>query len=164
MLRPSSKRQHALQAPELHPYGLEVRLRKRPHFPPAQDFVVAVHGRAAKAGAEGRMSPRADIMLSLVLDIKNNKRRDRAGGPAAVLSPGVVAWLKQCRVGQVQLKGLTWEKLLSPKKKVGLGCSLRSYTITSPASCSVTGLGGSLPTSASSNIVMIEMAGSVVTP
>ncbi|KAL3133156.1 hypothetical protein ABBQ38_007050 [Trebouxia sp. C0009 RCD-2024] len=82
-----------------------------------KDFVVAVHGRAAKAGAEGQMSPRADIMLSLVLDIKNNKRRDRASGPAAVLSPGVVAWLKQCHVGQVQLKGLTWEKLLSAKKK-----------------------------------------------
>ena len=93
---------------------------------------MAVHGRAAKAGAEGRMTPRADIMLSLVLDIKNNKRRDRACGPAAVLSPGVVAWLKQCHVGQVQLKGLTWQKLLSPSEKVGLQCSGQSYTVHSP--------------------------------
>lgn len=83
-----------------------------------QDFVVAVHARAAKAGAAGQMSQRADIMLSLVLDIKNNKRRDKASGPAAVLSPGVVTWLKQCHVGHVQLKGLTWQKLLSPDKKV----------------------------------------------
>lgn len=130
-----------------------------PYSRDVQDFVVAVHGRAAKAGAEGQMSPRADIMLSLVLDIKNNKRRDRASGPAAVLSPGVVAWLKQCHVGQVQLKGLTWEKLLSAKKKVSLGCSLQSYTIRLPASCSVPGPGCSLP----SNIVMIEIAGSLVT-
>ena len=83
-----------------------------------QEFVVAVHARAAKASAAGQMSQRANIMLSLVLDIKNNKRRDRANGPAAVLSPGVVTWLKQCHVGHVQLKGLTWQKLLSPNKKV----------------------------------------------
>ena len=64
------------------------------------------------------MSQRAGIMLSLVLDIKNNKRKDKANGPAAVLSPGVVAWLKRCHVGHVQLKGLTWQKLLSSSKKV----------------------------------------------
>lgn len=79
---------------------------------------MAVHARAARAGAEGQMSQRADIMLSLVLDIKNNKRRDKASGPAMVLSPSVVSWLKQCHVGHVQLKGLTWQKLLSPKKTV----------------------------------------------
>ena len=83
-----------------------------------QDFVVAVHARAAKAGSEGDMSQRAEIMLSLVLDIKNNKRRDKASGPAAVLSPAVVTWLKQCHVGHVQLKGLTWNKLLTSSKKV----------------------------------------------
>ena len=80
--------------------------------------MVAVHARAAKAGSEGGMSPRAEIMLSLVLDIKNNKRRDKASGPAAVLSPAVVTWLKQCHVGHVQLKGLTWNKLLTSSKKV----------------------------------------------
>lgn len=85
---------------------------------PLQDFVVAVHARAAKAGSEGGMSQRAEIMLSLVLDIKNNKRRDKASGPAAVLSPAVVTWLKQCHVGHVQLKGLTWNKLLTSNKKV----------------------------------------------
>lgn len=83
-----------------------------------QDFVVAVHARAAKATAEGKLSPRASIMLGLVLDIKNNKRKDKANGPAAVLSPTVVKWLKQSHVGQVQLKGLTWQKLLTKDKKV----------------------------------------------
>lgn len=72
------------------------------------------------------MSQRANIMLSLVLDIKNNKRRDKASGPAMVLSPGVVSWLKQCHVGHVQLKGLTWQKLLSPKKTVGAALSIFS--------------------------------------
>lgn len=93
-----------------------------------QDFVVAVHARAAKAGSEGGMSQRAEIMLSLVLDIKNNKKRDRAGGPAAVLSPGVVTWLKQCHVGQVQLKGLTWNKLLTSNKKVRHGNVWHAHT------------------------------------
>lgn len=79
---------------------------------------MAVHARAAKAGSEGGMSQRAEIMLSLVLDIKNNKRRDKASGPTAVLSPAVVTWLKQCHVGHVQLKGLTWKKLLTSSKKV----------------------------------------------
>ena len=79
---------------------------------------MAVHARAAKATAEGKLSPRASIMLGLVLDIKNNKRKDKASGPAAVLSPAVVKWLKQSHVGQVQLKGLTWQKLLTKNKKV----------------------------------------------
>jgi len=35
-----------------------------------------------------------------------------------VLSPAVVTWLKQCHVGHVQLKGLTWNKLLTSNKKV----------------------------------------------
>lgn len=86
--------------------------------------MVAVHGKAAKVGAEGLLSPRAGIMLGLVLDIKNNKRKDKASGPAAVLSPAVVKWLKQSHVGQVQLKGLTWQKLLNKDKKVPtLSCS-----------------------------------------
>ena len=80
--------------------------------------MVAVHARAAKATADGLLSPRASIMLGLVLDIKNNKRKNKASGPAAVLSPAVVKWLKQSHVGQVQLKGLMWQKLLSKDKKV----------------------------------------------
>ena len=91
--------------------------------------MVAIHARAAKANAEGRMSQRAEIMLSLVLDIKNNKKRDKVNGPAAVLSPGVVGWLKQCHVQRVQLKGLTWQKLLSPQKKASL--KLLAYRIPS---------------------------------
>lgn len=35
--------------------------------------MLAVHNRAATAGAAGGMSKRAEIMLELVMDIKNNR-------------------------------------------------------------------------------------------
>lgn len=57
-------------------------------------------------------------MLSLVVDIKNNKRRSgRDAGPPAVLPPAVLAWLKTAGVADVCLRNLTWPKLLRPDKK-----------------------------------------------
>ena len=105
--------------------------------------MVAVHARAARATAEVKLSPRASIMLGLVLDIKNNKRKDKASGPAAVLSPAVVKWLKQSHVGQVQLKGLTWQKLLTKDKKVPCSIPLAkslhvTLSVTSFTRCSST--------------------------
>jgi nucleolar MIF4G domain-containing protein 1 len=45
-----------------------------------QDFVLAVHNRAASAGSAGGMSKRAEIMLELVMDIKNNRYAAKAVG------------------------------------------------------------------------------------
>lgn len=98
--------------------------------PCVQDFVLGVHERAATAGVEGAMTKRAEIMLELVIDIKNNRKRDVSGnskskasgssskgGAAAVLQPGVIKWLKQSGVDDVKLVNLSWKKLVTPDKK-----------------------------------------------
>lgn len=74
------------------------------------------------------MSKRADILLSLVLDIKNNKRHDKAGGSSRQ-SLAVHKWLQKASVGGVQLKTLPWQKLLASNKKVSilLRCSCTSF-------------------------------------
>lgn len=38
-----------------------------------KEFVVAVHARAGEAGGTGRLTKRAQILLELVVDVKNNR-------------------------------------------------------------------------------------------
>lgn len=58
------------------------------------------------------------VMLSLLLDIKNN--RQRGGGAGAVtLTAGTQKWLKSVGAPAVALHSLSWDKLLAPDKKVG---------------------------------------------
>jgi hypothetical protein len=79
------------------------------------------------------MSKRAEIMLELVMDIKNNRLRESKaskaaaaagtagrkgrGGAAAVLQPGLLKWLKQQGVDDVTLSNISWAKLVHPNKK-----------------------------------------------
>ena len=83
---------------------------------------MGVHAHAAEV-REG-MKQRTAVMLELVLDIKNN-RRPKGGATAAalesLLSVGAQRWLRESRVAEVQLRGLTWEKLLLPNKKARPG-------------------------------------------
>lgn len=56
-------------------------------------------------------------MLSLLLDIKDN--RQRGGGAGAVaLTAGIQKWLKSVGAPAVALHSLSWDKLLAPIKKV----------------------------------------------
>ena len=48
-----------------------------------KDFVVAVHARAAQAGGAGRLTKRAQILLELVVDVKNNRWAGQGGCLAA---------------------------------------------------------------------------------
>ena len=59
-------------------------------------------------------------MLGLVTDIKNNKRRPGKGPDAApaVLPAAVQSWLRASGVGEVELRNVTWTKLLSSDKRV----------------------------------------------
>ncbi len=86
-----------------------------------QEFVVALHERAGRARAEGGMTERGEVLLSLVLDIKNNRQR-KAGAAAAttreLLPSGVFKWLREAKAEGVQLHGVSWAKLLAPNKKV----------------------------------------------
>ncbi|KXZ45420.1 hypothetical protein GPECTOR_55g326 [Gonium pectorale] len=47
-----------------------------------KDFVLGIHTRAAELGSSGQLSRRAQLMLDLIIDIKNNKT-SAAGGAAA---------------------------------------------------------------------------------
>ena len=62
------------------------------------------------------------VLLGLVLDIKNNRQRSQGtGGPltiSSVLSAGVLKWLKGCGLDEVQLRNLPWELVLQENKKV----------------------------------------------
>lgn len=83
-----------------------------------QDLVLGVHARAAEC--KESLSPRTEVMLELILDIKNN-RQPKGGKGAALesfLSQGAQRWLKESKVPDVQLRAVTWETLLAPNKKV----------------------------------------------
>ena len=64
------------------------------------------------------------VLLGLVLDIKNNRQRSQGtGGPltiSSVLSAGLLKWLKGCGTGEVQLRNLPWQLVLQADKKVRL--------------------------------------------
>ena len=65
---------------------------------------------------------RLQVLLGLVLDIKNNRQRSQGtGGPltiSSVLSAGVLKWLKGCGTDEVQLRNLPWQLVLQEHKKV----------------------------------------------
>ena len=62
------------------------------------------------------------VLLGLVLDIKNNRQRSQGtGGPltiSSVLSAGLLKWLKGCGTDEVQLRNLPWQLVLQSNKKV----------------------------------------------
>ena len=64
------------------------------------------------------------VLLGLVLDIKNNRQRSQGtGGPltiSSVLSAGLLKWLKGCGTGEFQLRNLPWQLVLQANKKVRL--------------------------------------------
>jgi len=57
------------------------------------------------------------VMLSLLLDIKNNRQRGGGGG-AIALTAGTTKWLKSVGAPAMALTSLSWDKLLAPSKKV----------------------------------------------
>jgi nucleolar MIF4G domain-containing protein 1 len=71
------------------------------------------------------VSRRARLMLDLVLDIKNNRRRDAGrpgrggGGAAAVVGAASLRWLRAQGVAEVALGGpcVAWRRLVRPDKR-----------------------------------------------
>ncbi|KFM27764.1 Nucleolar MIF4G domain-containing protein 1 [Auxenochlorella protothecoides] len=79
-----------------------------------RDYIVAVTEAAANARARGALSARGQALLDLVMDTKNNRKRD--GGRHAVLSPTTLKWLRGLGVEEVAVGGIPWSKVLSPVK------------------------------------------------
>ncbi len=68
-------------------------------------------------GSNTGLSTRARVMLDLVVDIKNNRKREDGRKKAVQLDPAAAKWLRGCNVGAVALGGITWKKVLTGDKK-----------------------------------------------
>jgi nucleolar MIF4G domain-containing protein 1 len=92
----------------LHQIGFAVRSENAALM---KDFVVSVHERAGQLGAKGELTQRARLMLDLVVDIKNNRKRSgNSNRRAASLLPHFVQLLKGSSVDSVSLHNLTWNR------------------------------------------------------
>ena len=96
-----------------------------------KEFILALQARVAELQKErgdgedgGQLSKRARLMLEMVIDLKNNKKRDSAqdvgkdqwGFPVALSK-----WLRGTNVGEatVALRALTYEKLIKTESQKG---------------------------------------------
>jgi hypothetical protein len=74
------------------------------------------------AGSHSFAIWRLQVLLGLVLDIKNNRQRSQGTGSpltiAAVLSAGVLKWLRGTGIDEVQLRNISWQRVLQAGKKV----------------------------------------------
>ncbi|PSC75596.1 nucleolar MIF4G domain-containing 1 [Micractinium conductrix] len=100
----------------LHACGLQLRAADPIMM---KEFVVATHARAAEAGAAGGsgLTKRAQMLLELVVDVKNNRRRDDAKRRVVELAPAVGKWLKACGASDAAVGGITWQKVQQRNKK-----------------------------------------------
>ncbi|KAL4421444.1 hypothetical protein ABPG75_010735 [Micractinium tetrahymenae] len=98
----------------LHACGLQLRAADPVAM---REFVVAVHARAGEAGGAGQLTKRAQILLELVVDVKNNRRREDAKRRVVELAPAVTRWLKASGAADVAIGGIAWSKVLQPNKK-----------------------------------------------
>lgn len=70
-----------------------------------------------QTAASGGLSTRARVMLDLVVDIKNNRKREDGRRKAVQLDSAAAKWLRGCNVGAVALGGITWKKVLTGDKR-----------------------------------------------
>lgn len=80
---------------------------------------MSIHATAAEH--KGKMSQRTEILLELVVDIKNNRKSKSAANHRpmeAYQSQGTQRWLRESKVEDFQLRNLAWKQLLDPQKKV----------------------------------------------
>ena len=96
-----------------------------------KEFILALQASVAELQKErgdgedgGQLSKRARLMLEMVIDLKNNKKRDNAqdvgkdqwGFPVALSK-----WLRGTNMGEatVALRALTYEKLIKTENQKG---------------------------------------------
>eukprot|EP00892_Ulva_mutabilis_P003510 jgi/Ulvmu1/1530/UM011_0260.1 len=77
-------------------------------------FIESVHAKSASKKASGDLSQRARLMLELIVDIKNNRKRKIGGvhaGLDASLPPATLKQLRECNADLIALHHVTWEQL-----------------------------------------------------
>lgn len=98
----------SLMVTTLHTIGLRLRSADAPSM---KTFVLSVHARSAELASKEALSQRARLMLDLVVDIKNNRKR--ASPQAANLPADVAKLLRESNVDTVALD-VTWDKVRHP--------------------------------------------------
>ena len=89
-----------------------------------KNFVVEIH---EKASSRGNITTRARVMLDLVVDVKNNRMKDKKGTLsisanssatlANALPPNVAQWFRGCNVDAVAVGGIPWSKIIRNDNK-----------------------------------------------
>lgn len=93
-------------------------------------FIINVHRRAgdfskqgnaifvlAESELSGILSKKAELMLDLVIDIKNNRLAKKGSRESFIhLSHTVGKWLQKIDVSKIALMDLNWKKLLDSQK------------------------------------------------
>ena len=88
---------------------------------------MSVHAKAAELGAQSALSQRARLMLDLIVDIKNNRKRPTKGGQTAELPPDVLKLVHGSNISAVSLRNLQWDHVRNP-----------TYSLSSDTSCNRT--------------------------
>lgn len=112
-LREFSEIEIAAMATLLSAAGLALRAADPERM---RDFVLAVH---ARAGEVETLSMRARVMLDLVVDIKNNRKRGamHGGRGATAVPPATAKWLRGLGVDGVAVGGISWDKIVQEDKR-----------------------------------------------
>lgn len=79
-------------------------------------FIISVHARAAEVGVKN-LSARARVMMDIVVDVKNNRKRELTKQMAQMLDAQILRWLKNTGISSVALGGISWDKVLEKDKR-----------------------------------------------
>lgn len=82
-----------------------------------KDFIISVHARAADVGVKN-LSVRARVMMDIVVDVKNNRKRELNKRELTQrLDSQVLRWLKGAGISGIALGGISWETVLEKDKR-----------------------------------------------
>jgi nucleolar MIF4G domain-containing protein 1 len=79
-------------------------------------FIISVHARAAEVGVKN-LSARARVMMDIVVDVKNNRKRELTKQMTQTLDAHMLRWLKNTGISSVALGGISWNKVLEKDKR-----------------------------------------------
>lgn len=77
-------------------------------------FIESVHGKSATLRTNNALSQRARLMLELIVDIKNNRKRKNLGGHVgleAAVPAGTLKQLRECNAEAMALHHITWPQV-----------------------------------------------------
>lgn len=77
-------------------------------------LIESVHAKSATLKASNSLSQRARLMLELIVDLKNNRKRKNMGGHVgleATVPPATLKQLRDCNADAMALHYITWPQV-----------------------------------------------------